>query len=277
MPGKIPDWIKPKDFDRKAYEKTLETIERHGLNTVCIGADCPNRYECFSHGTATFMILGSVCTRGCRYCDVKHGLPEPIDDDEPERIADAVKTLGIKHAVITCVTRDDLQDGGASQFVAVTNALHKIKCTVELLVSDLDGNASALKSIVSARPDVLGHNVETVPRLFRTLKQKGSYERSVKLLRKAKAIDKSVKTKSGMMVGLGESMDEIFATLSDLKKAGCDFVTVGQYLQPSSSGMHVKKYYTADDFRRIKDETRELGFKCAEVGPLVRSSYHAHA
>jgi lipoic acid synthetase len=276
MPANIPDWIRPRDFDRTAYEKTLNTIREHALNTVCMEANCPNRYECFSHGTATFMILGNICTRNCLYCNVRSGRPEPVDKEEPGRIADAVKKLGIKHAVITCVTRDDLEDGGASHFADVVESIKKENnCTIELLISDLNGSRKALETIVRAGPDIINHNIEVVSRLFPKLRPKGSYRRSTELLERIKRINPGMTTKSGLMVGLGETMEEVFETLQDLRKAGCDIVTAGQYLRPTPRHAPVKKYYTPQQFKKIKQEALSLGFRHAEAGPLVRSSYHA--
>jgi len=278
MRQRLPDWTTPKNFDREAYERMRRSLERSRLNTVCIEADCPNRYECFSKGTATFMILGNVCTRNCTYCDVRHGKAETVDATEPGRIAEAVKELRIKHAVITCVTRDDLSDGGADHLAKVVRVLRKGgKCTVELLISDLNGNEDALKTIAGSKPDVLGHNIETVRRLFPKLRPNGSYERSLSLLNNAKSM--GCVTKSGLMVGLGETMDEALQTLKDLRKAKCDIVTVGQYLQPKSRSARVpvKKYYSPPEFKRMKEEAMRLRFRRVEAGPLVRSSYHARA
>lgn len=278
MHAQLPPWIELEDFDRKKYEKTLGVIMQNNLNTVCMEANCPNRYECFSQGTATFMILGKVCTRNCLYCNVQSGNPEPVDEEEPERIAETLRKLGIKHAVITCVARDDLEDGGAGQFIRVVEALRSVDgCTVELLISDLNGNWPALKKIIMSKPDVINHNIEVVRELFPKLRPKGSYKLSLNLLKEVKKINPNMTTKSGLMVGLGETMEQVFETLRDLRKAGCDMVTVGQYLQPSPRHAHVKKYYNPSEFKKIKQKALKLGFKHIESGPLVRSSYHAAA
>ncbi|MFH1294508.1 MAG: lipoyl synthase [Candidatus Aenigmatarchaeota archaeon] len=275
MNDEIPEWIKTGQFDREAYEKTAEMLKRQRLNTVCVEANCPNRYECFSKGTATFMILGSRCTRNCLYCNVMPGKPEPVDGEEPGRIAEAAKEMGIRHAVITCVTRDDLDDGGASQFIKVIEALKPVGCTVEVLISDLDGNWDALESVVKAKPDVLNHNIEVVEDMYPEMRPRGDYKQSLDLLESVKVLDPSMITKSGLMVGLGETMEQIEKTLSDLREARVDMITVGQYLRPSPGHLAVRRYYTQEEFAMIKAKALGLGFKTVESGPLVRSSYHA--
>jgi len=273
----IPKWTKIKPFRRDEYVKTLHLINRHDLNTVCIEANCPNRYECFSKSTATFMILGSVCTRNCRYCNIKSGKPEEVDAQEPGRIAEAVKKLKLDYAVITCVTRDDLEDEGAGQFVKTVREIKKKNqgCRVELLISDLNGNWAALKEIVDSGPDVVNHNIEVVKELFPELRPKGSYERSIELLKKVKEFNPRMKTKSGLIVGLGETRQQIIRTLKDLRKSGCDILTVGQYLQPSQNHAEVKKFYEPKEFDGLKTKAESLGFEHVEAGPWVRSSYGA--
>lgn len=271
----IPEWIKTKGFDRDAYERTSKTIEIHRINTICVEANCPNRYECFSKGTATFMILGRVCTRNCLYCNVAPGVPEPVDDDEPKRIADAVKILGIKHAVVTCVTRDDLDDGGASQFSETIRQLRPLGCTVEVLISDLNGNWDALETIVKAKPDVLNHNIEVVESLYPEMRPQGNYRRALELLAKAKEMNAEMATKSGFMVGLGETFDEISKTLADLEDAGVSIVTIGQYLRPTKGHAAVRRFYTPEEFQSIKSTALGFGIKITESFPLVRSSYNA--
>ncbi len=272
-----PPNLSIESYDRTAYVKTKELIEKNNLTTVCVEANCPNRYECFSKGTATFMILGDTCTRNCLYCNVKSGRPAEVDADEPARIAKAIKKLNLKYAVITCVTRDDLPDGGGGQFVNTIKEIRKLTpdCRIEVLISDLKGNWNSLKGIINAKPDVLNHNIETVRGLFPRLRPKGSYETSIELLRRAKEMDPGIKTKSGFMLGFGETGVQIIKTLKDLKKARCDIVTVGQYLQPSPNHYKVKKYYTPREFNRIRNKAKELGIERIVSGQLVRSSYKA--
>ncbi|RLE44721.1 lipoyl synthase [Candidatus Woesearchaeota archaeon] len=270
----IPSWIKIKDFDRREYLKTLEILEKNNLNTVCISANCPNRYECFSKKTATFMILGDVCTRNCLYCNIKKGIPQLVDEEEPERIAEAIKTLGIDYAVITCVTRDDLQDGGAEQFVRTVKEIRRKNpsCKIELLISDLKGNPDALDKIIKEKPEVINHNIETVKRLFPKLRPKGSYERSLNMLRRVK--ESGIIAKSGFMVGLGEKTEEVIKTIRDLKKAGCRMITIGQYLQPNKKCVKVEKFYNETEFLELERIGERMGVKVV-AGPLVRSSYKA--
>jgi len=271
---KYPTYIKIKKFNREEYLKTFNLLKKKKLNTVCISANCPNRYECFSKKTATFMILGDTCTRNCLYCNVKKGKPSAVDAEEPKRISEAIKELGIDYAVITCVTRDDLEDGGAEQFIKVIREIRKENpgCKVELLISDLKGNWEALQNIISEKPEVLNHNIETVKSLFSRLRPKGEYSRSLELLRRAR--DSGITTKSGFMLGLGETEDEIVETIKDLKKTGCDIITIGQYLQPNENCEKVQKFYNEDEFLKLKEIGESLGLRVV-VGPLVRSSYKA--
>ncbi len=258
-------------FDREGYLNTLNLLREANINTVCIEANCPNRYECFSHKRAAFMILGKTCTRACRYCNVKHGKPEMVDDDEPERIAEAVKKLNIEYVVITSVTRDDLVDGGAFHFVRTVNAIRqKTSAKIELLIPDFSGNMEALNKVINAKPIIINHNIETVERLFNLLRQ-GNYQLSLKILN---IISKKVIAKSGFMVGLGETKEEIKQTLRDLKKVNCKIVTIGQYLSPSEKHFPVMKYYTDEEFKAIADFGKSLGLK-VYAGKLVRSSYNA--
>ncbi len=265
------------EYDRTAYVETKELIEQNNLTTVCVEANCPNRYECFSKRTATFMILGDTCTRNCLYCNVKSGIPAEVDAGEPARIAKAIKKLNLKYAVITCVTRDDLPDGGAKQFVNTIKEIRKLTpdCRIEVLISDLNGDWNSLKEIIDARPDVLNHNIETVRDLFPTLRPKGSYAISLMLLKKAEEFNPDMKIKSGLMLGFGEEMSQVVQTITDLKDAGCDIVTIGQYLQPSEKHFEVKKYYTPKEFKKIEERTKEMRVKQVIAGPLVRSSYKA--
>ncbi len=273
----IPSWIETEPYDKKEYLKTKNLIDDNNLVTVCVEANCPNRYECFSKGTATFMILGDTCTRNCLYCSINKGAPKEVDDNEPKRIAETVKKLGLSYAVITCVTRDDLEDGGAEQFVKTVDEIRKTSpnCRVELLISDLKGNWEALKKIIDSRPDVLNHNIEVVKGLFHTLRPDGSYDCSLQLLKKAKEFNPGIKTKSGFMLGFGESEEQIMQTIKDLKDSGCDIITIGQYLQPGRKHFKVKKYYTPEEFRNIEENARQTGINKVIAGPLVRSSYRA--
>lgn len=273
----IPHWIEIGNYNKKDYLETKKNIKNNNLTTVCVEANCPNRYECFSRGTATFMILGDVCTRNCLYCNINNGSPKVIDKNEPRRIAETIKKMNLKYAVITCVTRDDLDDGGAEQFVKTVNEIREINpnCQIELLISDLNGNFDVLKKIIDAKPDVLNHNVEVIKKLFPFLRLKGNYDLSLKLLKTAKEFNPKLKTKSGFMIGLGENEDQIMQTIKDLKDSGCDIITIGQYLQPSKSHAEVKKYYTPDEFKRIGKKAKEIGIRHVIAGPLVRSSYKA--
>ena len=248
------------------------------MNTVCQNARCPNIGECWGAGTATFMILGEVCTRACKFCAVKTGMPPEYDLDEPRRIAEAIRKLGLKYAVITSVDRDDLKDGGASIF-AETIRKTRDSCPgirIEVLIPDFQGSAEALRTVVEAVPDVLGHNVETVPRLYPLARAGSRYQRSLNHLANAKSFGIQVTTKSGIMLGLGEDRDEILAVLKDLREADVDLVTLGQYLQSTRENLPVEKFYTPDEFREFRDLAYSMGFRHVASGPLVRSSYRAH-
>ncbi len=273
----VPSWVEIEPYNKNEYLKTKKLTEDNNLTTVCMEANCPNRYECFSKGTATFMILGNTCTRNCLYCNINKRVPKDVDDDEPKRIAEAVKKLGLSYAVVTCVTRDDLEDGGAEQFVKTVDEIRQAtpKCRVELLISDLKGNWEALKKIIDSKPDVLNHNIEVVRDLFPLLRPNGSYDFSLKLLKTAKNFNPEIKIKSGFMLGFGEEMSQILQTITDLKDAGCDIVTIGQYLQPSRKHFRMKKQYTVEEFKEIEEKAKELGIKQVVAGPLVRSSYRA--
>lgn len=262
---------------RAEREKVRSLIEGLGLNTVCKEAACPNIWECFQRHTATFMIMGDTCTRNCRFCNVKTGRPAPLDPEEPARLASAIKELGLKYAVITCVTRDDLPDGGAEHFVKTIEAIKAIspETKVEILTSDFAGNSFALEKVLKAGPAVFNHNLETVKRLTPVLRTKATYLRSLAVLNYAARMFPEIPVKSGVMVGCGESMEEIFETLRDLRKAGCSILTVGQYLAPDDKCHPVEKYYSEAEFAEIKDYALELGFAGAACGPLVRSSYRA--
>jgi lipoic acid synthetase len=249
-----------------------------GLHTVCEEAQCPNIGECWHHGTATFMILGEVCTRACAYCAVSHGRPAAADPGEAARVGRAIETLGLTYVVITSVDRDDLPDGGAGIFadtISETRA-RRPECRIEVLIPDFQGKETSLHTVLDARPDVLNHNVETVPRLYRMARSGGRYSRTIELLDRSRRYAPEIPTKTGLMVGLGEEHDELVATFKDLRGAGCQILTIGQYLRPSSEHAPMVRYYHPDEFRELKRIALELGFVHVESGPLVRSSYHAH-
>ncbi|MCB2296411.1 lipoyl synthase [Clostridium tagluense] len=272
-----PEWLKIK-LQSNDNTKKVNVIKRTlNLNTVCDEANCPNKLECHSKGTATFMILGRVCTRNCGFCNVKTGKGEYVDIGEPIRVAQAVKQLELKHAVITSVTRDDLEDGGASQFAAVIREIRKITpdTTIEVLIPDLKGNWEALKVILDEKPEILNHNIETISNLYKRVKPQGIYTRSLELLRKVKELDRSIFTKSGFMVGLGEKEEEVIELLKDLREYQCDIVTIGQYLQPSKDHIELVEYVHPDMFKKYKDIGMRMGFRYIASSPLVRSSYNA--
>lgn len=272
-----PEWLKIK-FQFGDSTKKINALKRSlGLNTVCDEANCPNRLECHNKGTATFMILGSVCTRNCRFCNVKTGKAQCVDKEEPLHVAQAVKELGLKHAVITSVTRDDLEDGGASQFAEVIREIRKLtpNTTIEVLIPDLKGNWEALKVILDEKPEILNHNIETISGLYKKVRPEAIYTRSLELLRKVKEIDKSILTKSGFMVGLGEKEEEVIELLKDLRKYQCDIVTIGQYLQPSKAHIELAEYVHPEVFKKYKKIGLDMGFKHIASSPLVRSSYNA--
>jgi lipoic acid synthetase len=271
-----PSWIKARAPAGANYERLRVLMREQGLHTVCEEARCPNVGDCWNRGTATFMILGDVCTRACGFCAVKTGLPgRPPDPDEPRRVADAVARMALRHAVITSVNRDDQPDGGASIFAAV---IHEIRsrvpgCAVEVLIPDFKGDRAALDIVIASRPDILNHNTETVPRLYRTVRPGARFGRSLELLQRSKAA--GLLTKSGIMVGLGEEWDEVLDTIRAIRDAGTDILTVGQYLRPSFDHLPIVRYYTPEEFDRIKVFGLGLGYAHVESGPLVRSSYHA--
>ncbi len=273
-----PPWLKkslPKGGD---YQKVRNLLSRAKLHTVCQEANCPNMFECFSKDTATFMILGSVCTRNCRFCNISQKEPISVDSDEPMRVAKAVQDLNLKYVVVTSVTRDDLDDGGAFQFA---NTIKAIKSTIsdtikiEVLIPDFQGNFKALKIVVDANPDVLNHNIETVPSLYPTARPEADYQQSLDLFKNVKSIDSSMPVKSGIMLGLGETMEELAQTMKDLYNNCCDIITIGQYLQPTKNHLKVQKYYSPEEFKIIEDKARQIGFKKIASGPFVRSSYNA--
>ena len=274
---RLPSWLKARMPGGPNYVALKTLMRDNELHTVCEEAHCPNIGECWERGTATFMILGDICTRACAYCAVTTGKPLGLDLEEPARLAETVERMGLKYAVITAVNRDDLPDGGAFIFAQCVRQVRKRVqgCKVELLIPDFEGNWSALATVMSSKPDTLNHNIETVRRIFGRVRPKGDYDQSLELLSRAKALDPSAVTKSGMMVGLGETWDEILRTMSDLRSVDCDLLTIGQYLRPSQKHVALAKWYTPEEFAELKREAEALGFRHAASGPLVRSSYHA--
>ncbi|HYE82293.1 MAG TPA: lipoyl synthase [Clostridia bacterium] len=272
-----PEWLRIDLNKGRSLDYVKEILQRFSLNTVCEEANCPNRMECFSKKTATFMILGSQCTRNCRFCNVTHADPQRIDPAEPQNVAAAALELGLKHVVITSVTRDDLPDGGAKYFSQVIKAIKAKKndMVVEVLIPDFRGSLEALETVVKAKPEILNHNVETVPRLYPEVRPAALYERSLELIKRIKTIDSSVLTKSGIMVGLGEKEEEVLEVFKDLRSAGCDFLTIGQYLAPSAMHYPVVEYISPETFRMYKEKALSLGFSFVASAPLVRSSYNA--
>ena len=274
-----PEWLKVRANLGENYRQLKGLLRGLGLHSVCEEALCPNIYECFEMRTATFLILGDICTRRCPFCAIANGRPSGLDREEPQHVAHAAKVMGLRHIVVTSVARDDLADGGAAIFAETIASLRDSvpDCSVEVLIPDFGGSRSALEKVVCGRPDILNHNVETAPRLYRRVRPSARYWRSLELLQRAKEMGGSLLTKSGLMVGLGETWDEILAVLADLRRVGCDIVTIGQYLRPTGGERHlpVARYYTPDEFLRLEEEALVLGFRAVESGPLVRSSYHA--
>ncbi len=278
-----PDWLRIRIATPERYREVRSLVSRLRLNTVCQEARCPNIYECWGeHGTATFMILGEVCTRRCGFCAVATGKPEAVDADEPEHVAEAIEAMGLKHAVITSVDRDDLADGGAGHWAAVIEAVHE-RCpgtAVEVLTPDFRGVGDALDVVLGARPEIFSHNMETVPRLYREARPGSRYERSLALLAEASARrdrgEYAGRVKTGIMVGLGETFEEVHATLADIRGAGAQVLTIGQYLRPTAEHLPVDRFVTPEEFAELREHALEIGFLHCESGPLVRSSYHAH-
>lgn len=273
-----PDWLKIKLNTNEHYVGLKKMMRDKSLHTVCEEARCPNIHECWAERrTATFMILGGVCTRACRFCAVTTGLPTELDWQEPERVADSVSIMNLKHVVVTAVARDDLKDGGAAVFAETIRAIRRKSpfTSIEVLPSDMGGVFENLETLMSARPDILNHNIETVRSLTPRVRARATYERSLEFLRRAKELQPDIPTKSSIMVGLGETKEELIETLKDLRANEVDIVTIGQYLQPSKGHLDVDKYYHPDEFQELKEIAMELGFSHCEAGPLVRSSYHA--
>ncbi|MBI3629628.1 MAG: lipoyl synthase [Candidatus Rokubacteria bacterium] len=276
-PERKPGWLKVKAPGGPTYMRLKALMRAQNLHTVCEEAHCPNIGECWEDGTATFMILGDVCTRNCGYCAIAHGKPAWEDREEPERVGRSVATLALDHVVITSVDRDDLADGGAAHFAATIRAIRRERpgCQVEVLIPDFQGSAGALQTVIDARPDILNHNTETVPRLYKVARPGGRYRRTIELFRRARATDAGLLTKSGIIVGLGEERDELVATMRDLREVDVRILTLGQYLRPSPQHLPVARYYHPDEFGELAEIGRGLGFAHVEAGPLVRSSYHA--
>ncbi len=273
-----PEWLKVRAPGSENYLRLRGIMRELKLNTVCEDAHCPNIGECWHHGTATFMILGDVCTRACTYCAVAHGRPATLDIDEPRRVGEAVEKMALKYAVITSVDRDDQPDGGAGIFAETIREIKSRlpECRVEVLIPDFKGEAGPLETVLNAKPDVLNHNTETVPRLYRAVRSGGKYPRTLELLDRARKYAPDIPTKTGMMMGLGEENDEVVQVFKDLREVGVSILTLGQYLRPSNDHAVMTRYYTPDEFRELKQIALGFGFAHVEAGPLVRSSYHAH-
>ena len=273
-----PAWLKVRAPGSPNYLRIKGLMKAAGLNTVCEEARCPNIGECWHHGTATFMILGDVCTRACGYCAVPHGMPSPIDAAEPRRLAETVAAMQLQYVVITSVDRDDVSDGGASHFAAVITAIRSSTpgCRIEVLIPDFQGSEASLRTVLDAGPDVLNHNTETVPRLYRLARPGGRYPRALEVLDRARTLAPHIPTKTGLILGLGEEWDEIAETLRDLRGVGVQILTIGQYLRPTETHLRMERYYHPDEFAELKRIALDLGFGHVESGPLVRSSYHAH-
>jgi lipoic acid synthetase len=274
----LPPWIKKRAPKEEILQEMKHLLRSLSLHTVCEEARCPNIGECFAKKTATFMILGNRCTRNCRFCGVKKRNPLPLDLSEPENVARAVNRLGLRYVVITSVTRDDLPDGGASQFARTIKEIRRINkdgIRIEILVPDFKGSLSSLETVIEVRPDVLNHNLETIPRLYTTVRPKANYPRSLELLRRSKEMNSGIYTKSGLMVGLGESFGEVVEVMKDLREVGCAILTIGQYLRPSSEHLEVKEFVEPEKFKKYETIGRSLGFSCVAASPFVRSSYKA--
>ncbi len=276
MRERLPEYLKRPIIDTDKTRTVRKILKTKCLNTVCENARCPNKNECYTKNTATFLIMGNVCTRNCRYCNIGCAKPEPLDKNEPEHVAEAIQALGLKYAVITSVTRDDLSDGGAGHFAECITEIRKLMpdVKVEILTPDFKGDRNSLDTIIKANPEVFNHNIETVQRLFKTARPQAIYTRSLEVLKYVKE-NSNITTKSGLMVGLGESFEEIEQTLNDLCKVGCDIVTIGQYIQPSKEHLPVEKYYTLEEFEELKKLAEKCGINHYQIGPLVRSSYNA--
>jgi len=276
-PSRRPDWIKVRAPSGETYEWLRGMMRSKALHTVCEEARCPNIGECWGSGTATFLMMGDVCTRSCGFCDIATGRPSPLDWLEPERVARAVQRMNLRHAVITSVNRDERSDGGAPIFAMVIQRIRELQpgCSIEVLIPDFKGSREALKIVMDARPEILNHNVETVPRLFKQVQPQDNYRWAEATLRNAKQLDPEVLTKSGIMLGLGETLDEVKEVMRDLRSWGVDILTLGQYLAPSKKHIPIERYYPLEEFDELETFGKQIGFRWVESGPLVRSSYHA--
>ncbi len=277
LPKRKPPWLRVRLPSGANYARVKTLMRQHNLNTVCEEARCPNLGECWNKGTATFLLMGDTCTRSCGFCHIKTGRPPTLDEDEPRRVAESVQALNLSHCVLTSVNRDELPNGGAHIFA---NTIREIRervptCTVEVLIPDFKGNQAALQEVMAARPEILNHNTETVPRLYRTVRPQGNYQQTLHLLSQAKAMDSAALTKTGLMVGLGESKAEVMAVIQDLRERRVDILTIGQYLRPTPLHLPVYRYVHPDEFQEFKETALAAGFRWVESGPLVRSSYHA--
>jgi lipoyl synthase len=272
---RLPSWFKVAAKTGPDYLAIKQTIDRLKLHTICEEARCPNRWECWNARTATFLILGDICTRRCHYCSVETGRPLAVDPEEPRRVAEAVQALGLRHAVITSVNRDELPDGGAAVFADTIRAIRRLSpgCTIEVLIPDFEGNEAALKAVCAEQPEILNHNIETVQRLFPSIRPQGKYPRSIELLERAKR--QGMTTKSGLILGMGETLDEAREVMRHLRAVQCDIITIGQYLQPTRAHFPVARFYNPSEFAMLREEGITMGFTHVESGPLVRSSYHA--
>ena len=277
LSSRKPPWLKVKAPGSPNYLRLKRLVQDQRLHTICEEAHCPNIGECWEQLTATFLILGDICTRNCGFCAVTHGKPTELDLAEPDRVAQAIQRLGLEHAVITSVNRDDQADGGSAIFAAVIRRIRELSpgCGVEVLIPDFRGNEAALRTVVEAAPDILNHNMETVPRLYREVRPGSRYEQSLELFARARRMAPALVTKSGIIVGFGEEREELLQTMLDLRRVDCDILTLGQYLRPSQQHLPIIRYYTPEEFRELKAIGEGMGFKHVEAGPLVRSSYHA--
>jgi lipoic acid synthetase len=276
-PERLPEWVKRTVLNTDENRQVRKILKEQNLNTICESGRCPNKGECWAAGTATFLLMGPVCTRTCRFCSVNKGMPAPLDFQEPARIAAACKEMGLKHVVLTSVNRDELPDQGANHFARTITALYESipGVAVEILTPDFQGRKDCIEIVLAAGPTVFNHNVETVPRLYRRVRPGSKYDRSLQVLALSKEINPHIHTKSGLMLGLGETIEEVLSVLSDLRKVGCDFVTLGQYLRPSREQLPVCRYVTPEEFEQLGEQAWQMGFKMVHSGPLVRSSYHA--
>ncbi|NPD89671.1 MAG: lipoyl synthase [Asgard group archaeon] len=272
-----PEWLRIGSMDRDKIREVQQILRKLNLHTVCEESMCPNISKCFEKKTATFLVMGGICTRNCKFCDIKFGKPLPLDPLEPDHIVEATKKLGLRHVVITSVTRDDLPDGGAAHFAEITEKLRDYNkdIIIELLIPDLKGNEEHIRIVVESKPDIINHNIEVIPRLFRKVTPQANYEKSLKLLKVVKEMNPEIHTKSGLMVGLGENKEEVFELLKDLKETECDILTIGQYLKPPSSDLEIEEYVHPNVFKEYEAKAYEMGFKFVASAPFVRSSFNA--